>query len=153
AAVGPGENGASAHVLDSAGAADAEGQSAATAGTRGEHNNRLVWRGQSGHYEVWFLTVYDPATRTGYWLRYTLESPVAGHGAPYVELWFARGVGSDPQRNFGIHRRFPIASFTSAQSPFRLQIGDSELGHDHARGGLSGAGHEIKWDLSWKPAP
>jgi hypothetical protein len=79
-------------------------------------SNRLVWRGQSGHYEVWFLNIYDgrAGAGTGYWLRYTLESPCPGHGTPYVEVWFCRGDAATPERNFGIHRRFPLGSFASA---------------------------------------
>jgi hypothetical protein len=117
----------------------------------GEASNRLVWRGQSGHYEVWFLTIHDPATQTSYWLRYTLESPVFALGTPYVELWFCRFSARDPQSNFGIHRRFPIGRFASTQSPFRLHIGESELAHDHASGALSGDGHQVGWELRWTP--
>ena len=49
----------------------------------------MVWRGQSGHYEVWFLTVHDPATRTSYWLRYTLGRPgeVRGGGWQGGQVW------------------------------------------------------------------
>lgn len=117
-----------------------------------QESNRMVWRGQSGHYEVWFLTVHDPATRTSYWLRYTLESPDPAHGSPYVELWFCRSDAANPQRNFGIHRRFPLSSFESSQSPFLLRIGESELGHAHASGSLAGNGHEVSWELRWEPA-
>lgn len=116
-------------------------------------SNRLVWRGQTGHYEVWFMTVYHPATQTAYWLRYTLESPEPRHGAPYVELWFCRADGKNPQRNFGIHRRFPLSSFSSAQIPFSLRIAESELAHDRAHGALTGAGHAVTWDLAWEPSP
>ena len=116
-------------------------------------SNRMVWRGQSGHYEVWFLTVHNPATRTSYWLRYTLESPDPAHGSPYVELWFSRCDAADPRRNFGIHRRYPLSSFESAQSPFLLRIAESELGHAHASGSLAGNRHEVSWDLQWEPAP
>lgn len=116
-----------------------------------QDTNHLVWRGQRGHYEVWFLSLYHPGSRTGYWLRYTLEAPA--HGTPYVELWFSRCDPQDSQRTFGIHRRFPLASFASAQHPFLLCIGDSELGHDHASGSLTGGGHEVSWELAWAPAP
>ena len=116
-------------------------------------SNRLVWRGQTGHYEVWFLTLHHAPTRTSYWLRYTLESPEPAHGTPYVELWFCRSDAVNPQRNFGIHRRFPLSSFSSAEIPFRLRIGESELGHDHAHGNLAGGGHAVSWELDWEPAP
>src|SRR6185503_5947558 len=39
-----------------------------------------------------------------------------------------------------------------ARAPFRLDIGDAQLGHDHAIGALDGAGHHIEWNLRWQPA-
>lgn len=131
--------------------------------------NRMAWRGQAGHYEVWFLTVIHRATQTGFWLRYTLESPDPLHGAPYAELWFARSDGRDPSRTFGIHRRFPITELQAQHHPFALRISDAELGPDRASGRISSSsqaggqasgqaggqagGHSVRWDLQWHPAP
>ena len=140
--------------IGSAGAAapDRAGNPAATlAQSAAQDSNHLVWRGQRGHYEVWFMTFAHPASGTGYWLRYTLAAPA--HGTPYVELWFCRCDAKDSQRTFGIHRRFPLASFASAQRPFLLRIGESALGHDHASGALAGGGHQVSWELAWDPAP
>lgn len=114
--------------------------------------NRMAWRGQAGHYEVWFLTLVHRATQTAFWLRYTLESPEPGHGAPYAELWFARCDGRDSSRTFGFHRRFPLSALESQQHPFALRISDAELGPDRASGRISAAGHSVRWDLQWQPA-
>jgi hypothetical protein len=120
----------------------------------------MAWRGQAGHYEVWFLTVVHRATQTGFWLRYTLESPDPLHGAPYAELWFARCDGRDPGRTFGFHRRFPITELQAQHHPFALRISDAELGPDRASGRISSVGqagsqaggHSVRWDLQWHPA-
>ncbi len=111
--------------------------------------NRMAWRGQTGHYEVWFLTLAHRESKTGFWIRYTLESPEAGHGPPYAELWFCRSDGKTPAKTFGIHRRCDIANLHSQQRPFVVRISGSELGHSHASGSLSGDGHNIRWDLHW----
>lgn len=118
-----------------------------------EADNHRRWDGQSrGHYEVWYLTLNDPGSRDGYWIRYTLESPLAGHGEPYAQIWFARFSASDPARTFGLNRKLPIAAMTATTAPFGVTLGGSRLGHDHARGAVSGDGHAAEWDLRWTPA-
>lgn len=114
--------------------------------------NRMMWRGQAGHYEVWYLTLSHRKSRTGFWIRYTIEAPSPSHGQPYAQLWFCRGSADDPSRNFGINQRFPIASLASLQSPFSIRIGDAQLTHHGMRGALAGDGHSVRWDLSWRPA-
>jgi hypothetical protein len=119
-----------------------------------EPDNHARWDGRRrGHYEVWYLTLNDPATRDGYWIRYTLESPLDGHGEPYAQLWFARFSASDPARTFGINRKLPIASYAAATAPFSVTLGGNRLCHDSARGALSGDGHAAEWDLRWTPSP
>lgn len=117
-----------------------------------EADNHLRWDGlRRGHYEVWYLTLNDPRSRDGYWIRYTLESPLEGHGEPYAQLWFARFSAGDPARTFGINRKWPIASFAATTQPFTVTLGGNRLGHDQARGTLSGDGHAVEWDLRWTP--
>lgn len=117
-----------------------------------EADNVRRWDGHArGHYEVWYLTLNDPGSRDGYWIRYTLESPLPGHGEPYAQLWFARFSATDPAGTFGLNRKLPIASMTATAAPFAVTIGQARLGHDHARGALSGSGHDVAWDLRWTP--
>jgi hypothetical protein len=113
----------------------------------------MMWRGQPGHYEVWYLTVSDRSSHSGFWIRYAMASPVSGHGQPYAQLWFCRGDGNDPTQTFAINRRFPIGALSHTQSPFALRIGDASIQHDGMRGSLSGDGHRVSWDLHWQPAP
>lgn len=109
-----------------------------------------------GIYEVWYTTWNDPKTGQGFWLRFVIESPVAGHGVPGFgdaqrgELWFARFDPKDPARTFGIHKRF--ADVRSSDAPFSLVIGDSELRHDRSTGRVAGGGHDVRWDLRWTPS-
>ena len=115
-------------------------------------DNHRRWDGSArGHYEVWYLTLNDPRSRDGYWIRYTLEAPLAGVGEPYAQIWFARFSASDPARTFGINRKLPIASLTATTDPFGLQLGACRLAHDGARGAVSGDGHAAEWDLRWTP--
>jgi hypothetical protein len=116
-------------------------------------DNIRRWDGKKrGHYEVWYLTFNHLASQTGYWIRYTLESPLEGHEDPYAQLWFAHFDARDPARTFAINRVFPIDSLRAAADPFSVAIDTAELTHGGARGQLAGAGHHARWDLSWRPA-
>lgn len=115
-----------------------------------EIDNRMVWDGSSvGHYEVWYLTGNDPKTETGYWIRYTLESPL--HGPAYAQLWFACFDKRNPANNIAINKRFPISD-ESSNHPFAFVVGDSRLGHDRATGRLQTEDSDISWDLRWEPS-
>jgi hypothetical protein len=129
-------------------AADAVDRAHAT-----EADNAMVWKRGAGHYEVWYLTVNHRPSETGFWIRYTLEAPNAGGHEPWTEVWFACFDAHDPRRNFAFHRRHPIGELRATASPFQIAVGDACLRHDAARGSLAGAGHEARWDLSWRPAP
>jgi hypothetical protein len=114
--------------------------------------NRSRWSGAAGHYEVWFATLSHAPSRTGFWIRYTLESPQAGHGPPFAQLWFACFDAAQPDHTFGIHRTFPVRELITGNQPFRVRVGDAELRMDGMRGELAGAGHSAAWDLRWAPS-
>ena len=119
-----------------------------------EADNVCVWDGvKAGHYEVWYLTCNHRKSRTGYWIRYTMEAPREGLGAAYAQLWFAHFHADDPSKTFAINRRFPIGQMVAAESPFSMSIGEARLAHDAARGKLEGNGHKVAWDLEWLPSP
>lgn len=113
-------------------------------------NHRRFLDAARGVYEVWYLTWNDPASGQGFWLRYTTEAPLDGD--PRAELWFARFDPARPERTFGIHKAFAIDRLASSDAPFELAIGGARLGHDHAAGALAGGGHDVRWDLRWRPA-
>jgi hypothetical protein len=117
-------------------------------------DNLMRWdRLARGHYEVWYLTLNDRAARAGFWIRYTIESPLEGHGEPYAQLWFAAFYRDEPGKSFGINRRFAVSELIAAHDPFELRIGDAALRHDGAAGALAGGGHDVRWELGWPPAP
>jgi hypothetical protein len=114
--------------------------------------NRPRWSGAGGHYEVWYATLSDPRSQTGFWIRYTLEAPKFGHGEPYAQLWFACFDARNPKHTFGINRKFPVRELVTGNEPFRVRIGDAELRIDGLRGQLAGDGHSAEWDLRWSPS-
>jgi hypothetical protein len=121
--------------------------------TATEPDNVRVWDGSKpGHYEVWYITFNHRESGTGYWIRYTLESPVTGHGDAYAQLWFAHFDHNDPSRTFALNKKFPIEDMVASDKPFSVSIGDAELKHHSARGALEGDGHTVEWDLRWLPA-
>lgn len=93
------------------------------------------------------MTASDPASRTGVWIRTTLEAPLQGE--PYAQLWFAFFDAADPARNFALNRKFPIRDLACAAEPFEAALPGAVLRHDGARGEISGHGHSARWDLSW----
>ena len=61
----------------------AEALRAATDSLRGRcqpQPNALRWDGAPGHYEVYYLTLTDPASGVGLWIRYTMVAPLAETG-------------------------------------------------------------------------
>ncbi len=120
--------------------------------TEAEAANGMRWLFQAGHSEVWYATLSDPQTRTGFWIRYTLEAPLPGHGAPSARLWFARFSADHPAENFGVSVGYDIADLRHQSRPFRVSVGDAELRMDGMRGRVVGDGHEASWELRWTPA-
>lgn len=105
--------------------------------------NALRWNGRPGHYEVYYVTLTDPATGVGVWVRYTLEAPLAGD--PSCALWFA---AMDPASGVIARKQtLPIAELTTDAEPFRLRIGSAELSEVAASGGID----DVSWELRWAP--
>lgn len=109
--------------------------------------NALRWDGTPGHYEVYYLSLTDPASGCGIWIRYTMNAPVdPASGDATCALWF---MAMDPAGGpLARKRRFPIAELRAQHSPFSLQIADAHL----TDGGMAGAFDDVRWDLRWDPA-
>lgn len=117
-------------------------------------DNLCRWDGQSrGHYEVWFLTFNQRARQRGFWFRYTIEVPKVEHPALQnrAELWASFFDHATPDKNFGIVREFPIATFNSEKDHFNLRIEDAMLSSTQAKGKVANAEHSIAWDLHFEP--
>lgn len=108
--------------------------------------NALRWDGAPGHYEVYYLTLTDPATGVGVWIRYTMVAPLSGSGE--AALWF---LAMDPRQDggavFGRKASLPLASLSAEPDPFALRIGTASLTDGTMSGELEGA----TWDLRWAP--
>ena len=72
---------------------------------------------------------------SGYWIRHTTHLPISG--PPERRLWFARCDRRDPERTFGIN-----GSLGDAVPADRAWFDGRR-----ARGAISGAGHDVEWDL------
>jgi hypothetical protein len=112
--------------------------------------NALQWDGRPGHYEVYYLTLTDPQTGIGFWIRYTMVAPLEPATAPATcALWF---LAMDPRpgrkRTFGRKRTLPIEHLRAQTRPFELQIGESTLSDSE----LSGGFEDVGWELRWEPA-
>ena len=42
----------------------------------GSSANALRWDGGPGHYEVYYVTLTEPETGVGVWIRYTMVAPL-----------------------------------------------------------------------------
>jgi len=108
------------------------------------------WDGASrGHYEVWYLTLSDPATGRGFWFRYTLEVPKDAARAPVAELW---GFVFTPGRPaVGGKATAPVVWPPDGTMSVRLESTSGVLEEGNARGELPEVG--LAWDLTWDPSP
>ncbi len=110
--------------------------------------NALQWDGRPGHYEVYYVTVTDPRSGVGFWIRYTMVAPAAATGEQATcSLWLA---AMDPRsrRTFAIKETLPASELASRGDPFELRIGRARLTDAGVSGELEGA----SWDLRWTPS-
>src|SRR5262249_28391910 len=110
--------------------------------------NQLQWDGEPGHYEVYYVTLTDPRSGIGLWIRYTMVAPVPKTGdVATCSLWF---LVTDPgqRRLAGGKRSLPIAAMQSTGDPFELRIGDATLSDRGMHGGFD----DMAWDLHWTPS-
>ena len=76
-----------------------------------ERWNALQWHGEPGHYEVYYLTLTDPGTGVGFWIRYTMVAPLPETGEEATcSLWFMAMDPRDPAANVGEKVSFPVAA-------------------------------------------
>jgi hypothetical protein len=108
--------------------------------------NGFRWDGKPGHYEVYYLTLTDPSTGVGVWIRYTMVAPLSGAGE--AALWFlTMDPSADGDSALGRKASFPISALAAQADPFSIRIGDATL----SDGTMSGAFEDVAWDLRWMP--
>ncbi len=109
--------------------------------------NALQWQGGPGHYEVYYLTLTDPRSGTGIWIRYTMLAPRTEPADPAsCALWLA---AMEPGgRRIARKATFPIESLRAGDDPFELRLDGATLS-DH---GAVGAFEDVSWKLRWRPS-
>jgi hypothetical protein len=106
--------------------------------------NAQQWDGTPGFYEVWYVTLTDPSSGTGLWIRYTMVAPTTGEPAT-CSLWFlAMPPGEAP---VGRKASWPVDRLRPAGHPFSVSVDDATLRED----GATGAFEDVAWDLRWRP--
>jgi hypothetical protein len=106
--------------------------------------NAQQWDGTPGFYEVWYVTLTDPVSGTGLWIRYTMVAPKTGEPAT-CSLWFlAMPPGEAP---VGRKASWPIDRLRATAEPFSVGVDDATLRDD----GAAGAFEDVAWDLRWAP--
>jgi hypothetical protein len=113
--------------------------------------NALRWEGEPGHYEVYYLTLTDPHTGVGVWIRYTMVAPLPATGEPpSCSLWF---LAMDPRAGsaptVGRKATFGIERLESTREPFALRLADATLTDE----GMAGGFEDVSWELRWSAAP
>jgi hypothetical protein len=110
--------------------------------------NALRWDGAPGHYEVYYLSLTDPGSGLGAWIRATMRAPADGSPGECA-LWFMAMDRQDPDgARVGRKASFPIDALVAEADPFRLLVGDSEL----TNRGMAGGFGDVGWELRWEPA-
>jgi hypothetical protein len=106
--------------------------------------NALRWDGGPGHYEVYYVTLTDPASGIGAWIRYTMRAPLDGEPAECA-LWLL-AMAPDGDR-FARKATFPASVLDARDGPFRLCLAGADLSDRGAAGVLD----DGAWELSWEP--
>lgn len=108
--------------------------------------NALVWDGEPGHYEVYYLSATDGASGCGLWIRYTMLAPLPESGLPAsCSLWL---MATDPREGVLARKAtLPIDALDDRADPFELAIGEATLTDRGARGTIE----DCAWQLEWTP--
>jgi Tocopherol cyclase len=116
-------------------------------------DNLCRWnRRAAHHYEVWFLTLNQRATRRGFWFRYCIDAPL--DGKPRAALWAAAFDRVNASANLGLKQEYAIEQLAiEGHDAFRLRLGDGVFTCSQASGWVKQAGRTLAWDLRFQPNP
>lgn len=104
-----------------------------------------------GTYEAWYVTVSDPASRRGFWLRYTTLNPASSAAAEaHSALWAFAFDRDHPETNWGGKVKYPLGALRISRRPFRLQLEGAALGRDRSAGQVHTERGGVRWDLTWE---
>ena len=112
--------------------------------------NALRWTAATrGYYEVYYLTLNDLASETGYWIRYVVQAPEVTDRCAELELWFTSFDRRKPERSLGVFEGRPVAALESRAAPFRVGFEPAELRNGLARGAIGQGARRVRWHLEW----
>jgi len=104
-----------------------------------------------GTYEAWYVTVSDPASRRGFWLRYTTMNPASGAPAEaHSALWAFAFDRDHPERNWGGKVTYPLGALRFTRRPFGLRLEGAALDRDGSAGQVHTENGSATWDLQWE---
>ncbi|WP_234545185.1 hypothetical protein [Streptomyces shenzhenensis] len=98
------------------------------------------WDGSPGRTEVWYTTLTDPATGTGFWVHHELTAPTDG-STPVAHGWAA----SFPPEGEVRHVRFGPVPWSAPEDGFTT--GDVTFVPRR----LTGSAGDFHWDLTERP--
>jgi 2-keto-4-pentenoate hydratase/2-oxohepta-3-ene-1,7-dioic acid hydratase in catechol pathway len=107
-------------------------------------------RGKIGAFEIWFLAVFDPASRRALWLRLTTLAPRGG-GDGRAMIW-AAAFGDAARPPLALKTLAPLDALAYGEG-FDLRLGDVELREGATRGEVRAGGRSIAWELHFDGAP
>jgi len=107
-------------------------------------------------YEVWFVRVGLAEGDGAWWFRYLLTNPGRGgcagnpRGMPVQvwATWFPRD--GKPQSFIQGFAMRELELSAGGENPFRMKIGNNEIGQNWCRGALQVDGHKIEWDMQYR---
>lgn len=111
--------------------------------------NALQWDGrESGRFEAYTLNLVDPGNQAGWWLRYTVDSPLQDEDR--AGLWGAHFREDQPPDRFALKTDFGSRSFGTQSDGFHIRVSKAELSSRGAKGGLKSSGEDersLRWNL------
>ena len=104
-----------------------------------------------GTYEAWYLTVADPASRCGFWIRLTTFNPAQGVAAEaHSALWAFVFDRDHPANNWGGKVTYPLGALEHSSPPFRLRLDRATLERDRCSGEIHTESGGARWNLRWE---
>jgi len=104
-----------------------------------------------GTYEAWYVTVSDPASRRGFWLRYTTMNPASGAAAQaHSALWAFAFDRDHPETNWGGKVTYPLGALRLTRRPFGLRLEGAALDSYGSAGQVHTEHGSATWDLRWE---
>jgi hypothetical protein len=113
-----------------------------------ESANALRWDGKPGHYEVYYVSITDPASGMGLWIRYTMVAPLPETGEEATcSLWLmAMDPAGGADGRLGRKRSWPASELHASEAPFELRVAESVL----TDRGMTGGFDDVRWNLQWE---